>query len=171
MKNAIIILLSVIYLSLGFSCKKKETTEPTPKNYFTCKINGVGYKPSEYNGTSNYSIDIDPNYRDGIIAIVTYSYLGNSRNYTVGIGSDSLKGVGRYEINKYGRHRMIITNHINNCEYSSDGQDIVTSFGYFTFDQYDLNNFIFSGEFEATMIKTDGCDTLHITEGKFYYHQ
>ena len=171
MKNAIIIVLSGICLILGFSCKKKETLEPALKNYFTCKINGVEYQPKGYDGTPNYYINIDPNYRDGVISVSTYRYDDHNLTYSFGFGSDSLKSSGKYNLTKAGRHRMSLWNLKTACEYFSDDTDLIIISGFFTFDTYDLENFIFSGQFEAMMAKTDGCDTLRITEGKFYYRQ
>ena len=165
-----VVLLLVAWLSMGTSCKDKEPLTSAPKNYFTCKINGVEYKPSGYNGTPNYGINVDPNYRDGAISIGTYRYEGNDLAYSLGFGSDSLKNVGKYYLTQTGRHRMSLWNLKTSCEYYSYQTDVTIISGYFTFDTYDLENFIFSGQFEAVMAKTDGCDTLHITEGKFYYH-
>ncbi len=172
MKNNIVILLYLLcaWLSIGSSCKDKEPVTPAPKNYFTCKINGVEYKPSGYDGTPNYYIDVDPSYKDGVIAIVSYSYKGNDLEYSIGLGSDSLKSVGKYYLTRTGRHRMLLNNYLSGCEYYSNNQSVKILSGYFTFNQYDLNNYIFSGEFEVTMTRDD-CDTLRITEGKFYYHQ
>ena len=173
MKNNIIILLYLLcaWLGMGSSCKDKEPVTPTPKSYFTCKINGMEYKPSGYNGTPNYIIDVDPTYGDGVFAIRTYNYIGDTKRFSIIIGSDSLKNVGTYYLSKEARHRLFLFNHSNGCDYLSNRQDVSIISGYFSFDTYDLENFIFSGQFEAVMAKTDGCDTLRITEGKFYYHQ
>ncbi len=173
MKNNIFILLYLLFawLSMGSSCKNKEPVSQTPKNYFTCKINGVEYKPSGYNGTPNYYMNIEPSYRDGIISVNTYRYNGNDLAYSFGFGSDSLKSTGKYYLSRTGRHRMSFWNLITSCDYFSGNADLSIISGSFTFETYDLENFIFSGQFEAVMAKTDGCDTLRITEGEFYYHQ
>jgi hypothetical protein len=86
-----VVLLLFAWLSMGSSCKDKEPVSPAPKNYFTCKINGMEYKPSGYNGTPNYGINVEPNYRDGVISIATYRYEGDDIAYSLGFGSDSLK--------------------------------------------------------------------------------
>ncbi len=172
MKNNIVILLYLLFawLSMGSSCKDKEPVSLAPKNYFTCKINGVEYKPSGYNGTPNYDLNVEPNYQNGTISITTYRYENNTLMYGLGFGSDSLKSNGIFYLTTTGRHRMSFWNFNTSCQYFSNYTDITIVSGYFTFDTYDLENFIFSGQFEAVMAKTDGCDTLHITEGKFYYH-
>ncbi len=173
MKNNIVIFLYLLcaWLCMGSSCKKKEMSDQAPKNYFTCKINGVEYKPSGYDGTPNYYIHIDTSYRDGTISVNTYNSSNNNLNYSFGFGSDSVKNVGKFYLKRAGRHRMDYTSYNLNCQYFSDDSDVEILSGSFTFDTYDLENFIFSGQFEALMAKTDGCDTLRITEGKFYYHQ
>ncbi len=173
MKNNIVILLYLLcaWLSMGSSCKDKEPASPSPKNYFICKINGVEYKPKGYDGTPNYYIDVDPNYGEGVIGIATYRHENDDLAYAFGFGSDSLKSTGKYTLTRTGRHRMSFENFTTSCQYFSGHNDLIFLSGFFTFDTYDLENFIFSGQFEAVMTKTDGCDTLRITEGKFYYHQ
>ncbi len=173
MKNNIVILLYLLcaWLSIGSSCKDKEPVTPAPKNYFTCKINGVEYKPSGFSSSPNYFIHVDPNYMDGVISVNTYRYENESIAYGFSFGSDSIRATGKYFLIKSGRHQMSILNFKTSCEYLANRDDLVIVSGFFTFDIYDLENFIFSGQFEAVLAKTDGCDTLHITEGKFYYHQ
>lgn len=166
-----VMLLLFAWLSMGSSCKDKEPVSPTPKNYFTCKINGVEYKPSGFNGSPNYSIHVDPNYMDGVISVNTYRHEDGKMACGFGFGSDSIKSTGQYFFTKSGRHQIAIIDFKKSCEYLANRDDLIIISGFFTFDIYDLENYIFSGQFEAVLAKTDGCDTLHITEGKFYYHQ
>lgn len=77
-------LLLVIPLALLLGCKK---TSPAPAdqlppatqtgaNTFGCLLNGQVWTPQGYNGTSNYSVSYDPNYRKGTLSISTYRYVG-----------------------------------------------------------------------------------------------
>lgn len=54
-------------------------------------MNGQPWTPQGFSGTSNLSIDIDYNFKDGIFGIVAYRTLsgGNKTQFIIGV-SDSL---------------------------------------------------------------------------------
>jgi hypothetical protein len=71
---------------LGLSQCKKHDPDPldqlppatqTGANTFGCLVNGQPWTPQGYNGTSNYSVVYDSNYRKGTLNVSTYQYISN----------------------------------------------------------------------------------------------
>ena len=138
----------------------------TGANTFGCLVNGQPWTPKGYNGTSNYSIYYDSNYRKGTLNIATYRYNSsdNSSRQDIIIFSDSLKSTGLYP--------LTISNHPEALFYGSKGQcefhqnEAHYRQGTLTITRFDLSAGIISGTFSFTLYKP-GCDSVRVTQGRF----
>ena len=166
--------LLVIPLALLLGCKK---TNPAPEdqlppatqagaNTFGCLLNGQVWTPQGYNGTSNYSVSYDPNYRKGTLSIGTYRYVGEGANdyQIVGFFSDSIKSTGDFPLIIVGHQEATFVDHTTGCELR--GNNIQYRRGTLTITRLDLQAGVIAGTFAFTLYKP-GCDSVRVTQGRF----
>jgi len=133
-------------------------------------LNGKVWVPKGSNAYPNYNFDVDPGFSDGILNVNAYRYpnAGNGKwdgYQSFAIGADSLNSVGFYLIQRGSKQNFRFWDENSNCEYSS--RDSTCQYdGYLKVTTYDLDKGKFQGEFEVTISKP-GCETLHITKGRF----
>ena len=138
----------------------------TGANTFGCLVNGQPWTPKGYNGSSNYSVYYDAQYRKGTLNISTYRYNSdaNDSRQDIIIFSDSLLTTGTYP--------LTIKNHQEALYYGSKGQcefhqnDIHYRRGNLTITRLDLQAGVISGTFDFTLYRP-GCDSVKVTQGRF----
>jgi hypothetical protein len=141
------------------------------KNTFGCLINGKVYLPKGFEQNQpNFQVDVDPSFNDGSFG-VTFFNKTNERRIDFTIGSDSIRSTGYFLISENSRTNCYFA--INGTSSSPDCIVLSnlnnTSVGFLKITRYDLNEQIFSGEFEFHFVNPD-CglgDTIHITQGRF----
>ncbi len=164
--------------SIFASCKKdkqQEDTLPpatqTGANTFGCYINGKLYVPKGFEqNRPNFSMVVDPNFQNGNFGISTFN---SQLKIRINFGSNDIKSVGVFYINDTSKPLLIdVLNENENCYFNpsyiciSSGNCKVT--GNLQITRYDLTNSIFSGTFQFTLYNPSmGCDTIHLTKGRF----
>ncbi|WP_051718935.1 DUF6252 family protein [Hymenobacter sp. IS2118] len=161
---------------LGLSqCKKKDPSPEaqlppatqTGANTIGCLVNGKAWTPQGNNGSSNYTVSYDPNFRLGTLNIAAYRYANSqAKQEALGVFSDSLlPSTGIYRLQTLGHHGAGYVNGPSNCTYYST--DATTHCrGELVITRLDRVNGIISGTFAFTLAKP-GCDTVRVTNGRF----
>ena len=156
-------------------CSKKNDPDPidqlppatqTGANTFGCLVNGQPWTPKGYNGTGNYSVYYDPNYRKGTLNVATYRYESekdDSRQDII-IFSDSLTNVGKYPLTVLNHQEALFYGNSNQCDFQQNGRHYRR--GTLTITRLDLKAGIISGTFDFVLAKP-GCDTIKVTQGRF----
>lgn len=183
MQLAVIAMMCVIFFAAG--CKKhgnNETELPpitqTGANTFGCLINGKVWLPKGWDGRfANSRINIDPGYNDGDLTIRVYKIYENYFEEMT-LTSDSIKNVGTYFFKTKSRAKFAMSKYKKDLSFlycdvdnGNSGGNPNNIDGYIRVTRYDLQNGIFSGEFEITFNNTD-CgfgDPVKITQGRFDY--
>ena len=160
---------------LGLSQCKKNDPDPvdqlppatqTGAGTFGCLVNGQPWTPQGNDGTSNYSVSYDRNYRDGTLSVSAYRIAGGgSSNQTVGVNSDSLRNTGVFRMKTRGRTGAAFIDHSTSCRYYSQDANTYCR-GQLTITRLDLQAGIVSGTFAFTLYKP-GCDSVRVTDGRF----
>lgn len=173
MKTYTLLLAALLGLS---QCKKKSDPDPasqlppatqTGANTFGCLVNGQVWTPQGNNGSANYSVVYDPNYRTGTLNIAAYRYANSqAKQEVIGVFSDSLlSGPGRYKLQALGHHGAVFENGPAGCFYNATGSMFYCR-GALIITRLDRQAGIISGTFDFTLAKM-GCDTVRITQGRF----
>lgn len=171
------ILTAITFLLLtAMSCKKDKTTDEdqlppitqTGANTFGCLVNGKVYIPKGYNGTGTPNPKISLEFFNGnLILSITTNQLenGNSLGYVNISISDTVLSPGIY--NYPGKMNFSIgwPNVINNC-FTPAFDTTVKKWGEALVTKFDNVNKIVSGNFNCKF-KTETCDTVFITNGRF----
>jgi hypothetical protein len=133
------------------------------KNTFGCLINGKAFTPSGYDDPyPNYRLDIDPGFDSGGFLLSVYSF-DNDFKRRINIGSTIIRDTGFFLITKNSKTGIqIVIPSYNTIPYDSLYRN-----GTLKITRYDLQNGIFSGEFECKIYHPDFNDTLRITNGRF----
>ncbi|NJL77323.1 MAG: hypothetical protein HC892_22155, partial [Saprospiraceae bacterium] len=124
--------------------------------------------PKGYDGFSNYYVDIDPGFSDGVLDILVYRYPksgGKGDGYQHFRIGGSLKSTGLYPIEKGSRQSFVFYDEDTNCEYLDKDSTCQYS-GYLNITTYDYDLGKVQGKFELTITKP-GCKTITITDGRF----
>lgn len=165
----------LLFALLGLSQCRKKDPDPadqlppatqTGANTFGCLVNGQVWTPKGNNGTSNYSVNYDPTFRNGILNVSAYRYNSNDANdvqYIV-LYSDSLKTPGGYTMKSSGHQEGLFHDFKTGCDYSGHGRNYCR--GTLTITRLDAQAGIVSGTFAFTLYKA-GCDSLRVTQGRF----
>lgn len=172
--------LFIVLILCCFSCHKHKLLESNGlppatqggKNTMGFLLNGKPWLPAGYDGgTANLTFDYEPNFKNGGFDIAAYQRI-NGRNYDESFGfgiSDSLNYMSIPITLPLGQKTLFGLRFSNgtNCEYFSTDSGTYDS-GSLTITKLDAtpNRVIISGKFNATLYKP-GCDTIHITEGRF----
>jgi hypothetical protein len=167
-------LLPALALALLTQCQKADSdpvdqlppATQTGANTFGCLVNGQVWTPKGYDGTSNYTVYFDPNYRKGTLNISTYRYeVGNSASrQDIILFSDSLKSVGSYSLTIQNHQEALYYGARGQCEFRQNG--VHYRRGSLTITRLDLSAGIISGTFAFTLYKP-GCDSVRVTQGRF----
>ena len=164
---------AALLLSLG-QCQKKDAPRPaellppatqTGANTFGCLVNGQVWTPKGYNGTSNYSVAVDPTYHDGNVDIRAYRYTDNLLQSFI-FGGDGIKSAGRYSLAASPKSIFFTDMHLPPaCQNFDDSKGSYRK-GTLTITRLDLQAGIISGTFDFTLYKP-GCDSIKVTQGRF----
>ena len=159
---------------LGLSQCKKKDPDPvsqlppatqTGANTFGCLVNGQPWTPQGYNGTSNYSITVDPTYHGGNVDIRAYRYTDNLIQSII-LGGDSIKSMGSYSLAATTKSVFFTDLHLLPACQNFDGKAGQYRQGNLTITRLDLQAGIISGTFAFTLYKP-GCDSVRVTQGRF----
>ncbi len=160
-------------LALLLGCKKSDPdpvnqlppATQTGANTFGCLVNGQILTPQGYNGTSNYSITVDPSYHGGNVDVRAYRYDGKLLQSII-IGGDSIDKVGTYSLAKIPRSIFFTDTHLLSGCQNFDGSTGQYRRGTLTITRLDLLKGIIAGTFAFTLYKP-GCDSVRVTQGRF----
>ncbi|WP_035565378.1 hypothetical protein [Hymenobacter sp. IS2118] len=169
-------LLPLAAALLGLSqCKKKDPSPEaqlppatqTGANTIGCLVNGQPWTPVGNDGSSNYTVSYDPNFRLGTLNIAAYRYANSqAKRQTIGVFSDSLlPGIGRYKLRLLGHHGAAFDDFQGNCIYDRTSPGAYCR-GELVITRLDRVNGIISGTFAFTLAQP-GCDTVRVTNGRF----
>ena len=179
-KTNTLLWLTLLCLStIVAGCKKDKKAEQLPPatqtgaNTFGCLINGVVYTPKGFKlNKPNFEMIVDPGFNDGNLDIRVYR-LENEREIYLSLGSDSIKNVGFYPLDRNtGFYFLIATKGITSliCEVlHAVGSNPVGKTGFIKITRYDLANRVISGEFEFEFTNPD-CglgNPIKISQGRF----
>ncbi len=172
------LLLLIALFSLNAGCKKENSADSLPPitqtgaNSFGCLINGNVFVPKGYVPTYyNYRLIVDPTFYDGNFELSVYMVKSDSV-IRITIVSDSLRGTGNYPLSDFGKFHILFSKFNKSMTHQyceCEGNAIYNRSGYLKITRYDLQNRIFSGEFEAT-IYNPACgygNPIRITQGRF----
>ena len=170
MKTYLLPLLTLLALA---HCTKKDPdpvdqlppATQTGANTFGCLVNGQAWTPKGYNGTSNYSVAVDPTYHGGNIDVRAYRYSGDFFQYII-IGGDSMNRAGTFSLNINPRSVFFTDTGKELACQNFDGSSGQYRRGSLTITRLDLQAGIISGTFAFTLYKP-GCDSVRVTQGRF----
>jgi hypothetical protein len=170
MRKALTVLL--ISTLLGSNCKKSISeldklplVTQTGANTFGCLVNGGAFIPSGSDGNKpNFSILVDPTFQNGTFNIRAYQFV-NGKYINISFSTNDIKSIGTYTISPAGTIFLDYDNEVNGCRFLYSHSNF--SSGYLKITRYDLQQGIFSGEFEAKLFDQSSCDTLRLTNGIF----
>ncbi|MEO6683155.1 MAG: hypothetical protein ABIN48_10060 [Ginsengibacter sp.] len=168
-----ITLIACLAIFMGTGCKKnKAKTEleklppitQTGANTFVCLVNGKAYIPNGNDGAyPNFRTIVDP--ANSIIDIRTFSYdFVSGVKSQIFFGSSISKSTGIFSFSNKGEVSLGIFK-IMSCYIPS--ADSCYRKGNLIVSRYDLQNGIFSGEFECIIFGNNCTDTIRITNGRF----
>jgi hypothetical protein len=162
MKYKLIFLsLFSILILIAASCKKEK--QPVGKT-FSCKIDGVIFKPSESTGLfGSNPILVDNLLIDGFI--IQASKFGNSTTFTtvITLRLPHLINPGTYNLDNYPRKGMYEIDYSNGPIYETNGSHI----GSLTISRCDTVNQSYSGTFYFTAIDKNTGKVVNVTDGIF----
>lgn len=187
-KDNTIWLLLLALCGIIAGCKKEKTeittTDQLPPatqtgaNTFGCLINGKVWVPKGFDGNfTNSRINIDPTFSDGDLNIRVYK-IYDAFNERMTLSSDSIKSPGIYYFKTNSRAKYVFSKlkrDLSSVYCDMDNGNIGGNpnhiNGYIKITKYDLQNNIFSGEFEISF-NSPNCglgDPVNITQGRFDY--
>jgi hypothetical protein len=127
-------------------------------------LNGQPWTPQGNNGTANLSIDVDFGFNQAVFGISAYR-LSSGEHIGFGI-KDSLNFTSIPSTLLFAEQTLFQFGFISNSCFIDYYDTSVYRNGSLTLTKLDKSNHIISGNFSATIFKT-GCDTIHITDGRF----
>ncbi len=174
MKYSYIMLLAIACNFLHTSCKKDKQSEDqlppatqTGAGTFGCKINGKVYVPKGSSGTGRpnphiqYDSDLNGN---PYLSIETFQY-PTDINSGIFIGFMHLNNIGIFNLKDSFSFLVGASNMINTCGGLSNNSNIISKGGG-QITKLDIVNHVISGTFDFKY-KTQQCDTVYITDGRF----
>jgi hypothetical protein len=173
MKNRTAIWTIYIFLQCSGCICKKSVIDPNGlpratqegKNTFGFLLNGQPWTPKGVRGTANLSIDYDPGYNKGIFEIVAYDFTSPiSEQLTIGV-RDSLNFMTSPITISLNKESLYVISYSKLCDYFSTVNGVISS-GSLTITSFNKTTRIIAGVFNATLYRP-GCDTIHITDGRF----
>ena len=171
------IITAITFLLLtAMSCKKNKDNQndllppvtQTGANTFGCLVNGKVYIPKGYSGTGTPNPKISLEFFNGklILGIVTNQLEnGNSVGFVDIYFFDSVLSPGIYNYPDKMNFSIGWSKVINNC-FTPAGDTTVKKWGDAVITKFDNANKIVSGNFNCKF-KTQTCDTVFITNGRF----
>ena len=153
-------------LILGIACKKEKLTKATQTgaNTFSCKVDGIVFKPSEKGGlfggeplfVSNYPLD-------GFTLSARKFGRGSTPHTDVLMKLPYLKSIGIYPLNVFPGYGQFQKDFAGGTLYQTN----LTHTGSANITRCDTINKIFSGTFSFTAIDANTGKTVNITDGRF----
>jgi hypothetical protein len=171
----IVLLFSSLILITGTNCKKNNPEAGLPpatqegKNTCGFLVNGKVWTPRGDNGYPNLSCSYDETYNGGTFGINGYRYEAGARNSSgFAVGGNNIKSAGNYKLNISPSLIGIYNSASENCWIYEWNDTIPNHNAYLNITKLDKINHIISGTFEFTLSRTGlGCETIHITKGRF----
>ena len=168
-------------LLINTSCKKTVISSPLPvseelppatqegKNTCGFLVNGKVWLPKGRvgNGEPNLKWWYDPAYHNGTFNINGYRYEkpGDANFTSFVIGVSNVNTIGLHKLNNDDSGIGGYSDYYKNCIYYREdtirGHD-----SWVNVQKFDLQNRIIAGTFHFSLYKS-GCDTVHITDGRF----
>ena len=178
-KTNTLLWLTLLCLStIVAGCKKDKKAEQLPPatqtgaNTFGCLINGVVYTPKGFKlNKPNFEMIVDPGFNDGSLSVSVFK-IGNELETYFALGSDSIKNVGFYPVDRNTGFRFAITTKgvaSLICQTLHPDGNASGKTGFIKITRYDLINRVISGEFEFEFTNPD-CglgNPIKITQGRF----
>ncbi len=165
-KKWILIVFAAYTIGMNLSCKKEKLTKATQTgaNTFSCKVDGVVFKPSESGGLFGGNPLIVSNWPiDGFtIRARKYKDENNSFHRNVILKLFYLKTTGTYPLNTYPYGQYVI-DYSGGPVYETDA----THIGTVTFTRCDTVTRIYSGTFSFTAIDKNTGNVVKVTDGRF----
>lgn len=161
------ILLTAAILFTSFSCKKDKLTKETQTgaNTFSCKINGVIFKPSENAGLfGSPPITVYNLLSNGFT--ILGKYYGDRSDPTskyISLNLPYLRSAGSYILNSYPSQGLYVFSYSGGPAYQTDA----THTGTVTITRCDNVNQIYSGTFSFTAIDKNTGKVVKVTDGRF----
>ena len=166
-------LLAFLFLNLT-ACKKDKDNYGNPlpqqlppittqgKNTFGCLVNGEVWLP-EVKPSQMFQYPLTSSYQNLLFDVTAKRYLSNENILEVmTLYLNNVNGEGMYLLNTNQIPSGAYGDYINYCIYVTDS----TKVGNVEIIKFDITNKIIAGTFEMKLWK-DGCDTIHITDGRF----
>lgn len=165
-KKWILILFTAYTTSMSVYCKKDKLTAATQigANTFSCKIDGVVFKPSGSAGLFGSPPITVYNYPDNGFTILG-KYYGNSSDpisRNVILNLEYLKSTGTYNLNS-NRRGIYQIDFSGGPVYQTDA----THLGTVIITRCDLINKIYSGTFSFNAIEKSTGKEVQVTDGRF----
>jgi hypothetical protein len=141
----------------------------TGANTFSCLVNGHPWTPQGYDGTSNYAVSYDSGINRGLLNVRTYRYEKGSKD-SQGMNFAILSNcqVGNYSFSDPQLARISFDDSKTTCYWNNSYSATTYRRGTLTITRLDASNGIIAGTFAFTLYKS-GCDSLHVTHGRFDY--
>ena len=137
-------------------------------NTFGCLVNGVPWVPQGFGGTTNLSIDYDPEFNYGIFNISAESIVSQSNFSTIGISiRDSLNYMkAPLQLNLSNNSLYGVFYSDENCFITYFDTTVIRK-GTLILTTYDKTKGVIAGKFDAILFKVGCTDTIRITKGRF----
>lgn len=162
---------------LGLSQCKKSDLAPvdqlppatqTGQRTIGCLVNGQPWTPQGFDGTQNYSIVYDQGLGSSFdVQAYRYQQQPTDNYQYLALSGSRLYGPKTYSIWDSVDTRASFYDRRTSCDLNSRDKDTYRR-GTLTITRFDKAAGIISGTFAFTLYKP-GCDTLHITDGRFDY--
>jgi hypothetical protein len=166
-KKWILILFTAYTVCMSLSCKKDKLTKETQTgaNTFSCKIDGVVFKPSESAGLFGSPPITVYNLPNNGFTLLG-KYYGDRSDPTskyISLNLEYLKSTGIYNLNFYPNQGLYVISYSGGPAYQTDG----THTGTVTITRCDTVNKIYSGTFSFTAIDKNTGNVVKVTDGRF----
>lgn len=171
--------VKIIWLWLPFlllaGCHKKDPSPEeqlpaatqTGANTFGCLVNGQVWMPQGNDGTSNYTVSYDTFPDGGLLEIATYRIYGQgvSDFQSLSLWTKQLNNPGTFSFQNTQTSIARFNDQKTTCFWRSSDSNTYRR-GTLTITRLDRQAGIISGTFAFTLYKA-GCDSVHVTQGRF----
>jgi len=167
---ALVLLLSACATDEPNPVDRLPPATQTGANTFGCLVNGQPWTPKGNASYPNYTLSYDEFPDGGLLQVNAYRLLGQGAAdfETISLWTKRISGIGTFSFQNTATSIASFDNRKRNCYWSSSDSTTTYRWGLFTITRLDLQVGIVSGTFAFTMYKP-GCDSVHVTDGRFDY--